>query len=154
MIHCYFDTSSYYIIGKEIEVYSTLKNPEIDSLRQSYWALLMLLPELALEKDNITIHTDTRLIDEMNGEIGPLDDWTRQAKHIVNQMTASLCGIVLFRKLDATKLAKSINSGREKLIDTQAKHRILQDLEKKWQQQHSQRVKRLRQSFFGEGNGN
>lgn len=150
MTNCYFDTDSYYIVGRDLEVYSTIKNPETDPIRRAYWMLLMVIPEFASEKDNITFYNDSRVIDEMNGMIHPLDEWTREAKRISNNMLASLYGIVLFRKIDTNKLSKTVDVGREKLIDPVAKQKVLASLEEGWQKKHNVRIKRLREHFFGE----
>ncbi len=149
MINCYFDDESYYILGKDIEVFSTIKNEETDPIRRAYWMFLVLLPELSLEKDNVTFYNDSRLIDEMNGTVNPLDDWAREAKRISNQMLTSLYGIALFRKLDSNRLEKMVAVGREKMIDPRARQTVLASLEEKWNKQHSSRVKKLRDNFFG-----
>ncbi len=154
MTHCYFDGDSYYIIGTNIEVFSVLKNQETDPIKRAYWAFIMLIPELEGEKDNVTFYNDSRVIDEMNGSVHPLDDWTREAKRIANQMLASLYSIALFRKLDNSKLLKKIEIGRGSLTKPHAKQDALTEFEKNWNEKHSLRIKKLKKSFFGEKDGN
>ena len=150
MINCYFDASSYYIVGKDLEVYATIQNPETDPIRRAYWMMLMVIPEFASEKDNITFYNDTRLIDEMNGTIHPIDEWTREAKRISNNMLSSLYGIALFRKMETNRLTTTLSVGREKLIDPIARQKVLTSLEEGWQKKHNTRVKRLKEHFFGD----
>ena len=154
MINCYFDADSYYIVGKDIEVYATMKNPETDPIRRAYWMMLMVIIEFASEKDNITFYNDTRLIDEMNGTVHPIDEWTREAKRISNSMLSSLYGIALFRKIESSRLMATLSVGREKMIDPIARQKIISSLEEDWQRKHNTRVKKLKQSFFGDKNDN
>ena len=153
MINCYFSDRAYYIVGKELEIYSSLVVAQEDQIHQTYWAFLMLLPELATTKDNVTFFNDTRLIDDMNGVAAPLDQWTKEAKRMAGQMLSSLYGIVLFRKLDKIKLDKVLANASEAMIDPKKKNDLATKVVEDFAIKHSSRVQRLRDSFFGESNG-
>ena len=153
MINCYFNSESYYIVGQNTEIYSSLINPETDPIRRAYWAFIMLLPELESQKDNITFFNDSRLIDDMSGIVATLDDWTQEAKRISNQMLSSLYGIALFRKKEAGQLDKILANGRSKMIDSAAKQSLINSMEESFTRKHNKRVQKLRDSFFGEKHG-
>lgn len=154
MIHCYFNETSYYIAGEKIEIFSSIFNDEKDSIRRSYWALIMLLPELQAERDNVMIYSDSRVIDELSGEVIPLDIWTQQARHIIMQMTCCFNGICIYKKIDTLKLNRYIENGRARMIDDNSKKMMQETLERQWNFKHSNRVRKLRTNFLGEGNGN
>jgi len=153
MINCYFNADSYYIVGQGIEIYSTLINPEIDPIRRAYWAFILLLPELEAQRDNITFFNDSRLIDDMSGIVTVLDDWTREAKRISNQMLSSLYGIALFKKKEAGQLDKVLLGGRTRMLDPTAKQSLVNSMEQSFNKKHNKRVQKLRDSFFGGKNG-
>lgn len=153
MIQCYFNEEAYYIVGQDLEIFATLINPETDPIRRIYWAFLMIVPELSIVKDNVSFQNDSRLIDEMNGYVHTLDEWTREAKRIANSMLSSLNGIVLFRKIEKTQLDKKIDCGRTKMTDPLARQNLAAQMEESWNAKHNERVRKLRNHFFGEKNG-
>ena len=150
MVKVYFSDTAYYIVGQDIEIYCSLVNAETDPIRRVYWAFLMILPELAPIKDNVTFYNDSRLIDDMGGYVTALDDWTREAKRIANQMLSSLYGIALYRKIEATQLSRMIDNGRTKMTDPALKENMINSMEQSWNKKHTERVRKLRGHFFGE----
>lgn len=150
MIHCYLRADAYYILGPNIEVYSTLKNPEKDEIRAVYWAFLVMLsdPDLMIQKDNITINNNSRFIDDMSGLTKTLDAWCTEGRKTCLQMTGTLRGIVLFNKLETTDLDTKIEVGRSQMIDPEAKRQAAKNIQARWSEKHKTRISRLKNAFF------
>jgi hypothetical protein len=115
----YFNDAGYYITDEpNIEIYMSCQ-PALsnhgerlfDPLYHLYAVLIRALEEVkSLEiSKNITIYNDTRLIDELNGHISPLDDNCQHYNNIVKlRLIPEMPNLVFFEKKSSHFIKKNL----------------------------------------------
>lgn len=171
MILAFFNSTGYFITGDGVECArrcSPALTPEGDPIFQeihhTYKVLSLLLGELqSVSTDADTmIFNDSRIIDELNGVTTPLDETCEQwVNSIKRDFVPAVKSIVFFRKKPTVfvndKLREAYNSMLDVVSaeDRKNAQRIAEEAQQKQAKEVKRRaIKRLKDSWFGEQNGN
>lgn len=154
MINCYISNNSYYIVGDNIEVYSKYELDTENELHKIYMGCIYLLVQLRGYRDNVSIYSDSRFVDDLTGIIEPLDDFCKEGFRIIKGMTSSLYGVVLYKKIKTDQLNNILNVAQEMMmIDDKYKADLYIKQDLKFKSKHFNRVQKLKDFFFGDKNG-
>ena len=125
MIEVYFDRSGYYITGPNIEVAESFSpltvggEMVLTELQHLYVVLYKIFSELTANnsREDIIIYNDSRIVDDMNGIINPLDDICEKTrKYMKRKVIPTIKGIILFRKKSTLFIREKIENGQKSLI--------------------------------------
>jgi hypothetical protein len=152
MICIYLNGNGYYIKGDGIEVALSC-SPNLDENGEPFYpehchvyaVLSKALNELRGQDlpGEIMVYNDSRVIDEMNGGVPPLDDLSGEFRNrIRREIMPDIVGTVFFRKKNTRAIAQEVSRAKSAMVDVPDKNNRLEEL----MQQHaaSQRTKSLR----------
>lgn len=138
MISVFINNKGYYIKGDGIEIAlscSPKRNdhgePLYDEQYHLYAILAKALNNLRQQKltEDIMVYNDTRLIDEMNGMLRPLDDINASFRDGIRRtILPEIDANVFFRKKGQTVLAQHIEHARRNLVEVPNKLKIIDKL--------------------------
>lgn len=149
----YFNSTGYYITGNETEV-SMSCSPSLDrtgnrlytDAQHLYVVLAKALNEIrGKDTEEITVFNDSRVIDEMNGVVAPLDDFCKEmCLGIRRSLLPELSGNVFFRKHNSHTLEHYVSGGHDAMIKVDNKFARLKDISDREESEHMQnKVKAL-----------
>lgn len=167
MITVFFNEDGYYVTGESVESAQrcspalTVRGDRIfQPIHHTYKVLYLALCEVRDMDvmDDVMVYNDSRIIDEINGLVEPLDDtcgiWLQTMKRDV---IPTIRSVVFFRKKPTTHVNTTVTSShgrmireldpkqRQELAERDAK--IREDLSRA---RNRRLVNRLRESWFGE----
>jgi hypothetical protein len=129
MIIAYVNKDGYYIVGQEVECCRKM-SPALDQEGNQifsnslhlYKVLETLLKEDCFssqgQREEVIIYNDSRLIDEINGNIHPLIVENRAYRdHLRRNIIPLAKGIIFFRKCSAQFLNSMISKGQSKMLN-------------------------------------
>jgi len=167
LITVFFNEDGYYIAGEGVEI-SRRCTPAMtehgDKIfppqHHAYKVLYLALCELraAQVQQDIMVYNDSRIIDELNGNIGPLDttcnEWLKTLKRDV---IPTIRSVVFFRKQSTTYVKASIVASHGDMLDQIDRRTRKEIAEREAKTQEANRktgrkrlVDRLKLSWFGE----
>lgn len=126
MIRVFFNEDGYFITGEGVEI-SRRFSPALTSngdrifqtLHHTYkiaYEALRELRDLAI-KDDVIVYNDSRIIDEINGFVKPLDyncdEWL---KIIRRDILPRIKAVVFFRKKSGNDILASISAGHSEML--------------------------------------
>ena len=127
MITVYITKEGYYIQGEGVE--ATLRcspaldeqgNPIFHELHHTYKVMFLALKEVARKstiQGDVMVYNDSRIIDELNGKIQPLDDVCRTWQRVIRrELVPSIRSVVMFRKKHAEFIARNVRLGQGMLM--------------------------------------
>jgi len=126
MITIVFNKEGYYVNGEGVE-YALRCSPALDDhgnpifheLHHTYKVLFLALRELVKKSDitgDIIVYNDSRIIDELNSNISPLDETCKRWHQIIRrQLIPRIRSIVFFRKKNSDYI-KSQLKNREAML--------------------------------------
>jgi hypothetical protein len=121
VISVFVNQCGYFIQGGGFEIARSCPRDDCNSeLYHEYKILLIALTELIGKKQNedIIVYNNTRIIDEMNGSVPPLDDtclsWQRCIRR---EILPHITSIVFFAKKSLEYINHTINDGFQMLLD-------------------------------------
>lgn len=137
MIRVFFTEDGYYVTGESIEV-TRQCSPALTSrgdriflpLHHEYKVLYLALCELrhANITDDVIVYGASRLIDEMNGNVRPLDTTNEQWLRVLKRnVIPSIKAVVFFRKKEAVAVQKTLTDAHGKFLP-QVDRRTLQEI--------------------------
>lgn len=166
MIRVFFTEDGYYVAGESIEIIRscspacTERGDRIfQPLHHEYKVLYLALCELrnADIAEDVMVYGDSRIVDEVNGIIEPLDPTCERwlallRRHIIPSIKA----VVFFRKKATNDVQNTIAQAKQSM-SPQIDHRTLQDVvdaeryrrdQLKWQRKYKA-IQKLRDQWFG-----
>lgn len=166
MIIVTFNDKGYQVLGDNTEIVRSCSpsltergDPIFQVIHHTYKILYLALNEIRDMKtnDDVTVYGDSRIIDEMNGVVSPLDSVCDQWTKLMRRVTLpSIKGVVMFRKKAASEVAITIQQSHERALKNVDRN-VLAELAKKeinYRKQMSVQRKRslvskLRENWFG-----
>ncbi len=166
MIEVFFNKTGYYIIGPNIEIAKSVNPLKIEGenvltdLQHLYAVLSMVLIELLSNpssKEDITIYSDSRLIEDMRGITSGMDELcVKTVRYLRRKVIPSIKGVIFFRKKSSDYINSKIKSGQDALIgelDDSIKDREIAKVEQTIadnnQQNKRNRIQNFKQDWFG-----
>lgn len=138
MITVFINSKGYYIKGNGIEIALSC-SPKLDSAGQPFYdehfqlyailakALNALRQREMLE--DVMVYNDTRLIDEMNGVLQPLNSTSAEFRNgIRRQILPEINGTVFFRKKSKHLIDQNVANAKRGLVEVPNKLKILDRL--------------------------
>lgn len=123
MITVYVTKEGYYIQGEGVE--ATLRcSPALDDqghpifheLHHTYKVMYLALREVARKETiqgDVMVYNDSRIVDELNGKIQPLDDVCRTWQRVIRrELVPHIRSVVMFRKKHAEFIARNVRTGQ------------------------------------------
>ena len=167
MITVFFNEDGYLVTGESVEAArrcspaTTTKGDRIfQTIHHAYKVLYLALCEVRDmdSMEDVMIHNDSRIIDEINGLVEPLDEtcgeWLQTLKRDV---IPTIRSVVFFRKKPMTHVNSTVSSAHDRMLtklDTRTREEIVARETKARDEQSKVRrrrlVDRLKQSWFGE----
>ena len=152
MISVYLNGNGYYIRGDKIEA-ALFCSPKLDDNGESFYpehchvyaVLSKALNELRGKdlSDDVMVYNDSRVIDEMNGAVSPLDDLSTEFRdRIRREILPEVGANIFFRKKNAQAIRQQVALGKNTLVDVPNKVQVLEELIE--QHNTAQRNKTLR----------
>ena len=138
MITIFINSRGYYIKGNGIEIALSC-SPKLDNTGQPFYGEhLQLYAVLAkalnnLRKQQLTedimVYNDSRLIDEMNGIVQPLNNLSAEFRNgIRRQILPEIESNVFFRKKNQYAIKQQVDNAKKSLVATPNKLKILDRL--------------------------
>ena len=170
MIRVFFNEDGYYVAGEGVEIARrcspalTERGDRIfQPLQHTYGVLYFALKELSkLDiRDDVMVYGDSRIIDEINGIVGPLDATNKRwLQALQRSVVPSIKSVVFFRKKAAVDVEREVSAGHAVMLP-QIDQGTLEEIARKEEQQQVEqqkqkgqgRIARLRETWFG-GNTN
>jgi hypothetical protein len=138
MISVFITSKGYYIKGDKIEVALSCSpklndsgEPLYDEQYNIYAVLAKALTNLRQQKltEDIMVYNDTRMIDEMNGMLQPLNDISMSFRDTIRRIILpNINANVFFRKKSEAVLVQQVESARRNLIEVPNKLKIINKL--------------------------
>lgn len=167
MITVFFNGDGYLVTGEGVEAarrcspaLTTRGDLIFQSIHHAYKVLYLALCEVRAMNtmEDVMIYNDSRIIDEINGVVEPLDstcgDWLQILKRDVIPTVRS---VVFFRKRSASHVNSTVESAHDRMLsklDSRTRQEIAERESKTRKTQLKTRnkrlVDRLKQSWFGE----
>lgn len=155
MISVFINNKGYYIKGNGIEIALSCSPKRNDSGEllydeqyHVYAVLAKALNNLRQQKltEDIMVYNDTRMIDEMNGMLRPLDDINASFRDGIRRtILPEINANVFFRKKSQIVLAQHIDNARHNMVSVPNKLKIIDKLiEIREQAYKSRSIKALR----------
>lgn len=125
MIVVYLNSSGYYVTGPDTEIIQRcnrkLGNNGVYVFQEHHHLYMVLFRALqALNKqslEDIILYNDTRIIDELNGNLVPLDEWSIKWHDLIMQyIVPSIRGVILFRKKNSSEIDRIVQSKQNMLL--------------------------------------
>lgn len=168
VITIFVNADGYYITGEGIETARRCSpaltkrgDPILLPLHHTYGILLLALKELidAAVKDDVMVYNDSRIIDEINGFVQPLDDTCEQWLQVLHRdIVPRIRSVVFFRKKSPTHVNAVVQSGHQIMlsnIDQVTKIKLAEQAkntaEKNLKRRKTKLVERLKKSWFSKG---
>jgi hypothetical protein len=140
MICIYLNSNGYYISGDGMEIALSC-SPNVDENGDLFYPeqchIYIVLSKALNElrgKDlpgEVMIYNDSRVIDEMNGTVSPLDELSGELRdRIRREVMPEIGGTVFFRKQNTRTIMKKVLHGRDSMIDVVDKSIILKEIVK------------------------
>jgi len=152
MICIYLNGNGYYITGDGIEIALSC-SPNLDEHGEPFYpehchiyaVLSRALNELRGQElpGEVMVYNDSRVVDEMNGAVSPLDDLGAEFRNrIRREIMPDIGGTVFFRKKNTHAISQQVGEAKRTMVQVPDKNRKLEEL----MQQHAeaQRTKSLR----------
>lgn len=167
MISVFFNEDGYYVTGESIEISRrcspalTIRGDKIfQSIHHTYKILFLALCELR-DIDvthDVIVYNDSRIIDEVNGVIAPLDDTCQTLLQILRRNTIpSIRSLILFRKKPTNHINEVISKAHNNMIAQIGVTRKLElaaieqkALEAENNKQKREAVARMKKYWFGD----
>lgn len=170
MITIFFNENGYYITGDSVEASRrcspalTIRGDKIfQSLHHTYKILYLALNELRdiHIDDDVMVYNDSRIIDEINGSINPLDEiCERWLQTLRRDIIPDIRSLIFFRKKPTTYINSTIEHAHQSMlshIDEKTRQKLTAQenlLHTKIEKARKQKlIQRLKQSWFGDKNG-
>lgn len=166
MITVFFNEDGYYIAGDGIEIArrcspaTTIRGDRIfQAIHHTYRVLYLALCELLkVPSADVMVYNDSRIIDEINGTVGPIDETCQEwLETIKRRVVPEISGVVFFRKQSDAKIRSQLQDAYNKMLpplDPQKREAIMTSEQKRQKtitKHRKQRlVDRLRHSWFGD----
>lgn len=168
MIRIFFNEDGYYVTGEGIEISrrcspaTTSSGDQIfQTLHHTYKVCFLALNELrdmTNFSDDVMVYNDSRIIDEINGNLMPLDETCEQWLKAINRsVIPSIKAIVFFRKKPSGDVKLSVKNSHESMMQPLGNSKIeeIVDREIHAQQMAAKKrerllLNRLRKQWFGE----
>jgi hypothetical protein len=122
MILVFVTKDGYYVAGEGVEA-SFKCSPATDErgypifneIHHTYKVLFLALREVARKRDiqgDVLVYNDTRIVDELNGDVQPLDDVCRKWQQTIRrELVPAIRSLVFFRKKNAEYIKSQVKSG-------------------------------------------
>ena len=167
MITVFLNEDVYYVTGENVDVVRRCSPALTDHgdrifqvIHHVYKVLYLALCEVHEMNigDDVMVYNDSRIIDEINGVVEPLDTTCDKWLKILNRNTIpSIRSVVFFRKKPATRVNLAVTEAHERMLvklSGQEQQQIA-DRETKLREAHTKSrnhnlVDRLRKTWFGE----
>ena len=138
MISVFINNKGYYIKGNGIEIAlscSPKRNDSGELLYDEQYHVYAILAKALNNlrnqdiKEDIMVYNDTRMIDEMNGMLKPLDDINTSFRDGIRRtILPEINSNVFFRKKSQTMLAQYIDSAQQSMVSVPNKLKIIDKL--------------------------
>jgi hypothetical protein len=164
MIIVFFNEYGYSIAGDGIEVsqrcspaLTTRGDRIFQPTHHTYKVLYNALCELKNMdvKADVMVYNDSRIIDEINGTVEPLDSTCDEwLKSIKRNIIPSIMSIIFFRKRPTVQVDDAIALSHSHMVSEEEKRKIAKKeentVEKRIQDRNGRIVSKLKQSWFGD----
>lgn len=122
MITVFVTKDGYYIAGEGIEA-SFKCSPATDErgcpifneIHHTYKVLFLALKEVARKQSiqgDVLVYNDSRIVDELNGQVQPLDDVCRKWQQTIRrELVPAIRSLVFFRKKTAEYIRSQVKAG-------------------------------------------
>ena len=158
MIKVFFNEEGYYISGDDVNIARRCSpaltdkgDPIFQSIHHQYKVLYLALGELTDTSDDIIVYNQSRIIDELNGTIDPLDSSCKEWVDVLRRNTIpNVRGLIFFRKKNVDA---EVTSGHKKMlnqIDIDEKMELAKQIEAQKQSALKARNKRIIERFKNE----
>jgi hypothetical protein len=155
MILVFINNKGYYIKGSKMEIALSCSpklndsgEPLYDEQYHIYAILAKALNNLRQQNltEDVMVYNDTRMIDEMNGTLRPMDDLNASFRDGIRRtILPEISANVFFRKKSQAVLEQQIDNARRSLVDIPNKLKIIDKLiENKEQIQKRRSIKALK----------
>jgi hypothetical protein len=167
MITVFFNEDGYYVTGGGVDIARRCR-PAITQngdrifqpIHHTYMVLYQALCELKAGQDDVIVYNDSRIIDEINGTVEPIDDVCRRWLQILRQdVLPMMRSIVFFRKKATDVVNRSVAQGHSMLVelDPKIKNKMVEreaSLKKAESKKRSRRIlQRFKDAWLGKRNG-
>jgi|SRR5689334_10197148 len=126
MITVFVTKEGYYVNGEGVEASLRCSpavdergNPIFHELHHVYKVMYMALTQVAKAKTirgDVMVYNDSRIVDELNGEVGPLDEVCQKWRTVIRrEIVAHIRSSVLFRKKASDYIVSKVRSGHSLL---------------------------------------
>jgi hypothetical protein len=170
MITVFVNEDGYYVTGENVDVTRrcspalTVRGDRIfQVIHHVYKVLFLALCEIRDMniRDDIMVYNDSRIVDEINGLVEPLDTTCDEWLKTLNRHTIpSIKSVVFFRKKPTTNVNTTVNDAhtnmlvelsgpeQQKIAERETKLR-----EARTKSRNHRLIDRLKNAWFGENNG-
>lgn len=139
MITVFVTKEGYYVAGEGVEASFKCSpatdergNPIFNEIHHTYKVLFLALKEVARKQSiqgDVLVYNDSRIVDELNGHIKPLDDVCRKWQEAIRrELVPTIRSLVFFRKKTGEFVKSQVKIGESILINDPA---ILRELASK-----------------------
>jgi len=171
MIRVFFSEDGYYVAGEGIEIsrscfpaLNVSGNRVFLPLHHEYKILYLALEEIieANIQEEVMVYGATRIIDEINGNISPLDEINAKWLEILKRnIIPRIKAVIFFRKKSATDVRQALQETHGSMLRSIDHRTLEQIIERQAEQRQTaqvvakkSRLQRFRDHWFGDNNGN